>query len=69
MQAIRKLAWTDGDPGPKVASGLPARRSALTHTDLATTERPDVRIPREWLSAGDAECECPDVCPIQHDDN
>jgi hypothetical protein len=32
-------------------------------------ERADMRIPRAWLAAGEAECECPDRCPIQHDDN
>ena len=44
----------------------------MTLTDLDAdrdTQRIADRIPPQWLAVGEADCECPDRCPIQHDDN
>jgi hypothetical protein len=37
--------------------------------DKPRVDRPGVRVPRAPLAAGETACECPDFCPVQHDDN
>ena len=42
----------------------------LTHQELdRDIQRPDPRVQRAWLAAGQPECECPDFCPVQHDND
>ena len=42
----------------------------MTLTDHETErDEPGTRVPQAWLAAGDLDCECPDRCPVQHDDN
>jgi hypothetical protein len=40
-----------------------------THETEIDVDGPGIRVPQAWLAAGDLDCECPDRCPVQHDDN
>ncbi len=31
--------------------------------------RRDFRVPRAWLAAGEPQCECPDFCSVEHDND
>jgi hypothetical protein len=76
METIRKIASTDGWRGARVAT-YRSRRCAMTLIDHETeldndkprVDRPGVRVARASLAAGETACECPDFCPVQHDDN
>jgi hypothetical protein len=41
----------------------------LTGNEIENDVEPGIRVPQAWLAAGDLDCECPDRCPVQHDDN